>query len=362
MHYQGNKHVKTFTFNGIKEYFITIISSNQTEFYELLEETSEFIKTLDGKIFRQEILGSANNLDIIETENKRLFNELEWPLNKIESTDGFYPVLNCFFHVICGPELISGEMVANTRGSFYDDGLAKYLYIKHDHTDHGKDAGKATQSSLDALTEALQKNDFTFNNTIRTWFYLNHILDWYGGFNKVRNAFFEAHGIFDGIVPASTGIGLSSNNQLHLNPSLLAIKNKEGKISRYDSPRQCSALDYGSSFSRATGIKNDVYHKIWVSGTASIDGSGKTIHLGDVDKQIAYTMEVVDAILSNAGFNWQHVVRAVAYLRNSEDHKNIAGYIDQNNMHFLPLMVNTNVVCRDDLLFEIEVDAVSISA
>jgi hypothetical protein len=35
----------------------------------------------------------------------------------------------------------------------------------------------------------------------------HEMLQWYGEFNKVRTAFFKNHGVFDGVVPASKGIG-----------------------------------------------------------------------------------------------------------------------------------------------------------
>ena len=63
------------------------------------------------------------------------------------------------------------------------------------------------------------------------------------------------------------------------------------------SPLQCPALDYGSSFSRAVELVAGDHRRLFVSGTASISPEGHTLHVGDVDAQVARTMEVVEAML-----------------------------------------------------------------
>ena len=45
----------------------------------------------------------------------------------------------------------------------------------------------------------------------------SRILDWYGDFNRTRDAFFSSRGIFDGLVPASTGMAGSNPQGTALN-------------------------------------------------------------------------------------------------------------------------------------------------
>jgi enamine deaminase RidA (YjgF/YER057c/UK114 family) len=128
---------------------------------------------------------------------------------------------------------------------------------------------------------------------------------------------------------------------------------------RVKSPMQNSAEDYGSSFSRAAEIVMPDQRRLYVSGTASIDKSGATVHVGDIDAQISLTMDVVHAILKSRNMDWKHVTRSLAYVRNIDDADRYEAYARENDLESLPTVLTHNVVCRDDLLFEIEVDAVT---
>ena len=61
------------------------------------------------------------------------------------------------------------------------------------------------------------------------------------------------------------------------------------------------------------------HRRLYVSGTASIEPSGKTAHIGDPAKQISLTMEVVAAILESRRMTWADVSRAIAYFKDIKD-------------------------------------------
>ena len=88
---------------------------------------------------------------------------------------------------------------------------------------------------------------------------------------------------------------------------------------------------------------------------------GVTAHHGDVDSQIAYTLRIVEAILKSRGMDFSDVTRGNAYFRDSAG----AGSLEENALrHGLPvsrLVVSQNDVCRDDLLFELEIDAAKVN-
>jgi len=90
-------------------------------------------------------------------------------------------------------------------------------------------------------------------DTLRTWFYLDDSLDWYGDFNRWRDELFRREKVFEKRVPASTGIGAANAEGSAILAGLLAVTFKDSQASArtVPSPLQCSALDYGSSFSRA---------------------------------------------------------------------------------------------------------------
>ena len=98
-----------------------------------------------------------------------------------------------------------------------------------------------------------------------------------------------------------------------------------------------------------------------ISGTASIAPGGETAHVGDVHKQVALTMEVVAAILRSRGMDWSNVTRGIAYFRHFDEAPALERYCQTHGISGLPLVVSAADICRDDLLFELEVDAAVVS-
>ena len=97
-----------------------------------------------------------------------------------------------------------------------------------------------------------------------------------------------------------------------------------------------------------------------ISGTASIEPGGQTAHVGDTEKQIALTMEVVEAILKSRGLGWGDTARAIAYFKDINEAHLLEQYCIEHNLPELPVAISHADVCRHDLLFEIELDAVKI--
>jgi enamine deaminase RidA (YjgF/YER057c/UK114 family) len=219
-----------------------------------------------------------------------------------------------------------------------------------------------THSAFQIMQAALEENGFRFTDTVRTWIYLDRLLDWYGDFNRVRNTFFEETDIFSHRVPASTGIGASNPFGAAIMMDVLAIQPKTDlvKIQAVDSPLQNPALDYKSSFSRAVELKFPTHRSLLISGTASIDPDGKTAHQGDPEKQIRLTMDVVKALLKSRSMDWSDLFRGIAYFKDMDYLPIYRRIAEELGIPRFPLAVSHADVCRDDLLFEIEVDAVKV--
>jgi enamine deaminase RidA (YjgF/YER057c/UK114 family) len=200
-----------------------------------------------------------------------------------------------------------------------------------------------------------------FKNVIRTWLYVDDILSWYDGLNTVRTNFFNENGVFDGLVPASTGIGVANHDGAAMVLNAYAIKPKSGEvvIEEVVSPMQCPATDYKSSFSRALEIRDGDVKKLLISGTASIEPGGKTVHINDIDKQIVLTMEVVEAILKSRDYKRQDICRAIAYFSDMSYKKNFTDFLRCSAIENMPVAYVHGDICRDDLLFEIELDVIT---
>ena len=98
---------------------------------------------------------------------------------------------------------------------------------------------------------------------------------------------------------------------------------------------------------------------LYISGTASITPDGRTAHAGDLESQIALTMDVVAGILLSRGMSWSNVSRGIAYFQDAGEAPCLDRYCRDRNRALPPVAVSSADICRDDLLFEIEVDAVA---
>lgn len=222
------------------------------------------------------------------------------------------------------------------------------------------DGYAATMQSLEKLQSALSANGYEFTDIVRTWFYNRDLLDWYADFNRARTEFFGKVGVFEKLLPASTGIGASNPKGAMLECGALALKFAEvGGKTRYarevPSPLQCEAGGYGSSFSRAVEIATPTSRRITVSGTASIEPAGATAFVGDIEKQVELTMRVIGEILRSRNMDFGQTVRSVVYCRKPEYYASFKKWCAANSVS-LPHCPSNSIVCRDDLLFEVELD------
>ncbi|HRR34617.1 MAG TPA: hypothetical protein P5026_10990 [Kiritimatiellia bacterium] len=249
-----------------------------------------------------------------------------------------------------------------TVGVVYRDNFAEYCLLTGVlPPDPAASREAQTTAVFEGIEDALADAGMTFANVARTWLYMDNILDWYDPFNRARDAFFRSRAVYDGLVPASTGIGSANLCGSAITACAIAVKpHVPGAVTveALPSPLQCAALEYGSSFSRAVEIGTPEYRTLLVSGTASIEPGGATAWVGDVPRQIQLTMDVVEAILASRGMSWRDATRAVMYLKKASYMPEWQAWLRAHRLEDLPLITVEADVCRDDLLVELEVDAV----
>jgi enamine deaminase RidA (YjgF/YER057c/UK114 family) len=262
---------------------------------------------------------------------------------------------------LSGVELTPIRLHDRDVGFTYEDESARYCRLRGIiPQDLNASRAEQTRSAFETMHAALNANGFEFTDTVRTWIYLDQLLDWYDDFNVVRTQYFKEAGIFNGMVPASTGIGAGNPFGAAITMDVLAVqpKNDRLKIQEIISPLQNPALDYRSSFARAVEMEYPTHKNVLISGTASIAPDGKTVHLDDPEKQIRLTLDVVKAILESRGMGWGDLFRGIAYFKDMSYlplYRTIAAEL---GIPRFPLAVSHADVCRHDLLFEIEADAV----
>ena len=254
------------------------------------------------------------------------------------------------------------ELEGQIVGTAWSDADAEYCMLAgllpEDVSRPRKEQARAV---FERMEKVLGSCGMSFLDLVRTWFYLDRILDWYDLFNAVRTQFFTERQVFSGRVPASTGIGARNPSGAALVAGALAVRPKHPGTTAVaiPSPLQCPALDYKSSFSRAIELTFPDRRQLLISGTASIATRGASVHCGNVAAQIGFTMEVVHAILHSRGMSWCDATRGIAYFRDMESASLLGDWCRKHRIPELPVINMHATICRDDLLFELELDAVS---
>ncbi len=319
---------------------------------------SSFARDLGGTVVSQMVLGGTERPEANAAE----VDQVSWPLSWLrgDACDGRSPAASQAI-VICGTPVRSVQINGRSVGKVYEDADAVYCQLggvlPTDATASRVDQARQFFENMEA---GLAQAGMDFRHTVRTWLYLDQLLHWYDEFNEVRTRFFKERGVFDHLVPASTGIGAANRNGTALLGDALAILPKTDRIQvlPVTSPLQCPAIDYKSSFSRAVEIATPQCRELYVSGTASIAADGTSAHQGDPVRQVELTFQVIKAILDSRGMTWADATRAIAYFKDIKDVDVFGAYCDRAGLKDLPVICMHADVCRDELLFEIELEAV----
>ena len=115
-----------------------------------------------------------------------------------------------------------------------------------------------------------------------------------------------------------------------------------------------------SSFSRGMRIDLDGAAILLISGTASIDDEGVSVHVGDFRAQLRRTYWNISKLLEAEGATWKDIVRTTCYLRDIE--RDYDAFNEERTAFFAeqgldPLPASTGIqaiLCRPELLIEIE--------
>lgn len=204
----------------------------------------------------------------------------------------------------------------------------------------------------------LDEFGITFPQVLRTWCYLDEIDRDYDEFNLSRNDFFDEHNVRR--LPASTGIraGLYPKEAL-CGYDLYALLNPEGAdIGVMHTPTLNEADEYGSAFSRGMKVGLPDKTVLYISGTASVDEEGATVHLDDVRKQVERMLVNVRELLAAQDSSFSDMVQVITYLKYADY---LPVFLDCWKKWGLSGLPNTFVeagVCRPDLLCEMEAIAI----
>lgn len=356
---ESGLHLLTLNLSDHDELFVTAQALEGETYGETLARAAAALEGSGATILTQEVFGPAHDDDALRAA---FGGAVDWPVTRVLTS------------VASGTQLWAATRVDVERvrhegrvlGSLWTDRHARYCRLGGlGPLEPSGSRTEQVEGAFERMESILGGVGMGFPNLARTWLYLDRILDWYGDFNRARDAFFTSRKIFDGLVPASTGMAGSNPEGTAITTGLIAVQPHDGgdvRLQVVPSPLQCPALEYGSSFSRALEVSTPDLRRLFVSGTASIGPSGLDIvHKGDVDAQVARTVEVVTAIIESRGMSWSDATRAVAYFKHAKDVARFEGLRERLGLPDLPLLLVANDVCFSDLLFELEVDTLRVN-
>lgn len=345
-----------------EEHWVSVVRKAGEPHDALLERAAHYVSKAGATIVSLEVLGPPPAKTEIQAL-ERVFGPVNWPVATLGGTGNSDDPAAVQVWAVRGPEVRPVQRAGRIYGAVFEDSWARFCRLGGmTPLETSMPPAEQTAWLLQCMDKTLDAASMVFADTARTWYYNKDILRWYDDFNTVRNQFFDEHRVFDGIMPASTGVGAVPPNKAAITGGLIGIQSKSGefRISAAPSPLQCAAAEYGSSFSRAVLVTFPDHERLFISGTASISREGLTTCADSVDAQIEKTMAVVEAILNASGMNWSAVTRGIAYLKNAKDVSRFNEYRLRAGLKQLPLAIMVADICRDDLLFEIEADAVRV--
>ena len=284
-----------------------------------------------------------------------------WPVTWIEgkSCTGT-PLAGVQAFAVSGRPVTRVCLGTRVVGSVYEDGHLRHCLLGGlGPTSVLLRPSAQLQQTLANLEWALGLADFELGDVVRTWFYNDDIVSWYGDFNRVRSALYGKTKFRSGSLPASTGIGARNPVGAALVAGAWAVQPLDGGACAREigSPLPCPAPNYGSGFSRVMEIDSGGARRLLISGTASIHPGGETAWIQNPRKQIDLTMEVIGAILQSRGMTFHDVTRATAYFEHPYFKRHFDAWLAARDLTHLPVVATQCDICRADLLFELELDA-----
>ena len=253
------------------------------------------------------------------------------------------------------------------------------------------DTKNSASLAFNLMRNILLSEDMTFDNIVRQWNYIGSILNTkrrkliisqnYQVFNKVRFDNYSGYRQIPGF-PAATGVGMNYRGVVI---DFCAIRaNDNIQIISVKNPRQINPYNYDQNiligsptlrqenkqpplFERAKLLTYNGKWRIFVSGTASIIGQ-ETIGIGDVEKQTLVSIENIEKLICienlvnncpNLFFKTPNKYNHIrVYVKNAGD-ISLVKSICTNHFDNIPAIYLQADICRNDLLVEIEAEAIS---
>ncbi|KAA6303232.1 MAG: 3-hydroxybenzoate synthase [Candidatus Ordinivivax streblomastigis] len=240
--------------------------------------------------------------------------------------------------------------------------------------------------AFEKMQALLASEGFTMDDIVRQWNYIPQILQTvqqanclyqhYQVFNDIRQYYYGQYKS-NGMYPAATGIGMQYGT---VAIDFYAVKKADAVIEKaLNNPNQINAFQYGQAvlvgspfqadetkkaplFERAKYLASANEALTFISGTASIIGE-KTIGGNDIAEQTRTTLRNMLQFMDPENLQSAGIERSKpeysylrCYVKNTEDIPAVQKICEEQTA--VPVLYVQADICRDDLLVEIEGEAV----
>jgi len=221
----------------------------------------------------------------------------------------------------------------------------------------GRDPVEEAYDMFRAAEGLLAEAGMAFGDVLRTWIHVRDIDRDYAALNEARRRFFHDRGIARR--PASTGVqGIPFPDAHAFSMSLYALQAPRPlDVAVMSTPSLNEAWSYGADFSRGLRLGSPAGATLFVSGTASIDEAGHTVHVGDFEAQVDRMLHNIATLLARQGAGFRHLVSGITYLKHAADAPALRTLLRKRGFDGFPLALVEAPLCRPELLCETEVVA-----
>lgn len=336
---------------------------------QVYNDIADEIQETGRAIVHERVFGSLNVEKAVRSARRKAFEARglpsDNPMTYIQGQppwgEGFAGVQLRTVSQVEGPWTILSS--GNLAGRKWRVGDLAFIILQNIQAKDPK-VSRAVQARhmIEQAEALLRQESASYGVVVRTWFYLSHILEWYGEFNKARNGRYTEMGLMPHrgigrlLLPASTGIGGETSQGSAGVLDLLALVEPEGAktlVRQLTNVGQEDAFRYGSAFSRGALICGPELSMIEVSGTAAIDEHGETVHSGNPRAQIECTLDKIASLLEPEGARLEDIASATVFVKHAEDISIYHDVADERGLA-IPAVSVVADVCRDDLLFEMD--------
>jgi enamine deaminase RidA (YjgF/YER057c/UK114 family) len=140
---------------------------------------------------------------------------------------------------------------------------------------------------------------------------------------------------------------------------LFAVKSRQPlDVARMSTPMLNEAWTYGADFSRGLRLDDGNSTSLIVSGTASIDENGRSVHAGDLAAQVTRMLLNIETLLYEQGAGLGDLASAITYVKHASDAPALRRLYEERGFGAFPLAIVEAPLCRPELLCETEAVAV----